>query len=711
MSDIFESPEIINLFIGEVEEQILLFENGIVELEKNIDDPEIVQKLFRAAHTLKGSSAAVGFEQMKVLTHEMENVLDRIRNHRLKVSRPVVDVLLECLDCLKALKDEFVADRFCIKTDIRPIMAKLQGILAGSSDTYAQKGTEGVDISRKLFVLNAKQEEQIKQALDIGQNVLVCQVEIARDCQMKLARAYIVRNFLNERGTVIGMVPNVLDMGDEEIDKVWFLVITQMGADEMEWEVRNGLVDIEEVNVFPYSFNSPEIMKLSENEDRSLCSDLDVSMNAKVVDDAKRMSGRTVRIEVERLERMMDLVGELVIEQIRIAQAGNDLHNKYPADETVDDLISISNHVSVLIDELQEAIMKTRMIPVQQLFNRFPRIVRDLACSLNKEVELILEGGETEIDRTIVEDIADPLIHLIRNAVDHGIESPEVRKRLGKPEKGTLRISALPKDSNVIITVEDDGAGIDVEEIKRVAIQKKIISGEEANTMTHQQLIDLIFQPGFSTSNEVNDISGRGVGMDIVKNCVEKLKGVIDIETYAGAGTKFVIKLPIKLPMTLAILKGLLVKIGNETYAIPMNNVIEIVRQPRKAIEFVNGQAVTVIRNKAIPLVWLHDYFGIPRVKERRNILIVLLGMAEKRLGLVVDELIGNQEVVVTNLGAYIGKVEGISGATVLGDRSVACILDVAGIMKMVSERKVKRDMKEDECKKDSNHELIAVNE
>ncbi|MBM7582894.1 two-component system chemotaxis sensor kinase CheA [Caldicoprobacter guelmensis] len=702
MSDIFENLEIINLFIGEMEEQILLFENGIVELEKDINNPEIVQKLFRAAHTLKGSSAAVGFEQMKVLTHEMENVLDRIRNHMLKVSRPVVDVLLECLDCLKALKDEFVVDRYCINTDIRPIMAKLQGILAGSSDVYAAEEAERADVRQKLFALDAKQEEQVKQAVEIGQNVWVCQVEIAKDCQMKLARAYTVKNFLNERGTVIGMVPDAIDVRDEEIDKVCFLVITQMGADELEYEVRNGLVDVEEVNVFPYSFNSPEIMKLSENEGKSLCSDLNGSMNAKGADETKRMSGRTVRIEVERLERMMDLVGELVIEQIRIAQAGNDLHNKYPTDETVDDLISISNHVSVLIDELQEAIMKTRMIPVQQLFNRFPRIVRDLTRSLNKEVELILEGGETEIDRTIVEDITDPLIHLIRNAVDHGIESPEVRKRLGKPEKGMLRISALPKDSNVIITVEDDGAGIDLEEIKRMAIERRIISKEEANTMTHEQLVNLIFQPGFSTSNEVNDISGRGVGMDIVKNCVEKLKGVIDVETYAGAGTKFVIKLPIKLPMTLAILKGLLVKIGNETYAIPMNNVIEIVRQPRKAIEFVNGQAVTVIRNKAIPLVWLHDYFGIPRVKERKNILIVLLGMAEKRLGLVVDELIGNQEVVVTNLGAYIGKVEGISGATILGDRSVACILDVAGIMKMVSERKIK---------KDSNHELIAVNE
>lgn len=293
--------------------------------------------------------------------------------------------------------------------------------------------------------------------------------------------------------------------------------------------------------------------------------------------------------------------------------------------------------------------MKTRMIPVQQLFSRFPGIVRDLSHSLKKEVNLILEGGETEIDRTIMEEMSDPLIHLIRNAIDHGIENAEIRKQLGKPEKGTLRITALPQDSNVIITVEDDGTGMDVQKVNN---------------------------------------SGRGVGMDIVKNHVEKLNGIIDVETYAGTGTKFIIKLPIRLPLTLAILKGLLIKINNEIYALPMNNVVEIVRKSKNEIKSISGQAMAVIRDEAIPLIWLHDYFGIPRGKERKNTLIVVLGIAEQRFGLVVDELIGNQEIVVTNLGSYIGRVEGISGATILGDRSVACILDVVGISKLVNSKK-----------------------
>lgn len=335
--------------------------------------------------------------------------------------------------------------------------------------------------------------------------------------------------------------------------------------------------------------------------------------------------------------------------------------------------------------------MKARMIPVQQLFSRFPRMVRDLSYSLNKEVNLVLEGGETEIDRTIMEEMSDPLIHLIRNAIDHGIENPEVRRKAGKPEKGTLRVTALPEDSNVIITVEDDGAGIDAQAIKQSAVKKRIITEQEADNMTEQQLIDLIFHTGFSTSEKVSDVSGRGVGMDIVRSHIEKLNGIIDVETCAGAGTKFIIKLPIKLPLTLAILKGLLVKINNETYALPMNNVVEIVRKPKKEIESINGQAVTVIRDRATPLIWLHDYFGIPRGKERENTLIVLLGIAEKRFGLVVDELIGNQEIVVTNLGSYIGKVEGISGATILGDRSVACILDVVGVSKIVNAKKASK--------------------
>jgi len=694
MASIFESPELIGAFIGEVEEQLQLLENNVVELEKNGGTAEVVQELFRAAHTLKGSSATMGFEKMKTLTNEMENVLDKIRNGLLEISRPVIDVLFECLDCLNMLKEDFVSDSNNVKTEITHVITKLKEI-SSENETNNQNSdsdkAENLETGRReqpIFVLDEKQQEQINQALGIGQNVLVCEVEILEDSQMKSVRACLIMNFLNEWGTVINMVPNVMEIPiDSDVGKVAFLVVTQMSADELRQKVQNDLMDIKEVRVFPYFIQN----SISQTKDGETgVRDKDNSSGVKTATEEKRVV-HTVRIDVDRLERMKDLVGELVIEQIRIAQVANNLYNQYPSDETIDDLIGISNRVSILINELQEGIMKTRMIPVQQLFSRFPRMVRDLSVSLNKEVNLVLEGGETEIDRTIMEEMSDPLIHLIRNAIDHGIENPEIRKKLGKPEQGTLRVTALPEDSNVIITVEDDGAGIDPQEIKQSAIKKRIVTEQEANNMTEQQLINLIFQTGFSTSQKVSDVSGRGVGMDIVKTHIEKLNGIIDVETCAGSGTKFIIKLPIKLPLTLAILKGLLVKISNETYALPMNNVVEIVRKPKNEIESINGQAVAVIRDRAIPLIWLHDYFGIPRGNERKNTLIVLLGIAEKRFGLVVDELIGNQEIVVTNLGSYIGKVEGISGATILGDRSVACILDVVGIAKIVNSRKVSR--------------------
>lgn len=691
MASIFESPEMIGAFIGEVEELLQLLENGIVELERNGETAEVIQELFRAAHTLKGSSATMGFEKMKNLTHEMENVLDRIRNGLLEISRPVVDVLFECLDYLNMLKQEFASDINNIKTETTPVISKLKEILSKNKPDDDSNMADNIKVeqrSQTTFVLDAKQQEQINQALTIGQNVLVCEVNILEDSQMKSSRACVIMNFLNEWGTVISMVPNILEAPiDTDISKIAFLVLTQMNEDALEHKARNDLMDVSEVKVFPFLTEDSQFKtKIDDDGER----DKNNAPSAKIVEDEKK-AVHTVRIDVDRLERMMDLVGELVIEQIRIAQVSNNLYNQYPSDETVDDLIGISNRVSVLIDELQQAIMKARMIPVQQLFSRFPRMVRDLSYSLNKEVNLVLEGGETEIDRTIMEEMSDPLIHLIRNAIDHGIENPEVRRKAGKPEKGTLRVTALPEDSNVIITVEDDGAGIDAQAIKQSAVKKRIITEQEADNMTEQQLIDLIFHTGFSTSEKVSDVSGRGVGMDIVRSHIEKLNGIIDVETCAGAGTKFIIKLPIKLPLTLAILKGLLVKINNETYALPMNNVVEIVRKPKKEIESINGQAVTVIRDRATPLIWLHDYFGIPRGKERENTLIVLLGIAEKRFGLVVDELIGNQEIVVTNLGSYIGKVEGISGATILGDRSVACILDVVGVSKIVNAKKASK--------------------
>lgn len=682
MAGIFESSEMIGAFLDETEEQLQLLEQSILELEQKGETPEIVQKLFRIAHTLKGSSSAMGFEKMKLLTHEMENVLDRVRNHLLKISKPVINVLFQCLDHLRMLKEDFVSDRKDIKTDIAPIINSLREVLPEKYNEVDTGKTKDESNQFVEFTLGSDQQAQLEQAVKSGLNVLICHVKISEGSLMKSARACLILNYFNELGTVIYTDPDVLETPDDaEIDRVSYLVITQMDASTFEAKSRDELMDIDEVKVVPFYGETLQNYKQPEKAQQK---ETDIDTTSKTANYEKRVT-QTVRVDVERLEKMMNLVGELVIEQARILQVGNILHNRYSSDDVIDDLLGISNRVSRVIGELQEGVMKSRMLPIQQLFNRFPRMVRDLSESLNKQVELILEGGDTEMDRTIIEEITDPLIHLIRNAIDHGIETPDIRKKTGKPLKGILRITAFHQENHVILTIEDDGRGIDLRKVKQAAIKKQIITSQDAENLTEQEVINLIFHTGFSTSQTVNDISGRGVGMDIVRNHVDRLNGIIDVETKQGEGTKFTIK----LPLTLAILTGLLVKINDETYALPMSNVIEIVRKPEREIEFVKGQAVSVIREKVLPLIWLHDYFNIPRRKRGRNVFIVVLGVAEKRLGLVVDELVGNQEVVVKPLGTYIGKIEGFSGATILGDGSVACILDVVGISKMVSSRKV----------------------
>ena len=678
MASIYESSEMIGAFLDEVDEQLILLEESILSLENNGETPGVIQKIFRVAHTLKGSSSAMGFEKMKKLTHEMENVLDKIRNNVLKATKPVVNTLFQCADNLRLLKEDFASDKSDIKTDISATLGLLETILTGkmpefkplyqqSSDLNTFSGPpDGLEMDKERLKL-------LKQAADCGMFNLICTVRILEESPMKATRACLILNYFNEISTVVDTFPNVMDLPEDgDIRDITYLIISQLDQKEMEHKAQAEIMDIESVKV--NSFELP-------NDEPKVEADQPDFLNQA---DAEKKIAQTVRVDVERLEKMMNLVGELVIEQTRIAQVGNTLYNRYPSDATIDDLMGISNHVSRVISELQEGVMKARMLPVQQLFNRFPRMVRDLAQELNKDVELTLEGGETEMDRTIIEDINDPLIHIIRNAVDHGIESAEDRIKSGKPAKGILQIRAFHQENHVILTIKDDGAGIDSKKIKASAVKKQIITQQEADNISDQDALNLIFHPGFSTAKAVSDVSGRGVGMEIVRNHIDKLNGIINIDTKVGEGTTFIIK----LPLTLAILTGLLVKINDDIFALPMSNVLEIVRKPESEIESVKGQAVAVIRDNVLPLIWLHDYFSIPRRKRGKNAFIVVLGVAEKRIGLVVDELVGNQEIVIKPLGAYIGKVEGYSGATILGDGSVACILDIVGIAKMVNGRK-----------------------
>jgi len=686
MSEIYENPEMIGAFLDEAEEQLQLLEKGILELEQEGESDKVIQTIFRVAHTLKGSSSAMGYEKMKLLTHEMENVLDKIRNNLLKVTKPIIDVLFKCADCLRLLREDFVLHKNDTKIEITEIVEEIEGILKGKLDKATPEILKGYnckinikdEIDEVPFILDDSEKGVLEQAALEGHFCLVCKVKISDESFMKVARALLILNALNEMGTVIASSPNVFELADEaDISEVRYLMISESNAKSLELAARVRLMDVDEIKVINYNITE---LKLGKETGKLKKNIMDSTL--KTTDSEKKVS-QTVRVDVERLEHMMNLVGEMVIEQTRFAQVSNTLHNRYIADTSVDDLIGISNHVSRVVSELQENVMKARMLPVQQLFNRFPRMVRDLSCSLDKEIDLILEGGETEMDRTIIEDLGDPLIHLVRNSLDHGIESKEIRERKGKPVKGTLIIRAFHQENHVIITIEDDGAGLDLKRIKESAIKKEVVTAQEAEALSPQEIINLIFETGLSTAESISDVSGRGVGMDIVRSHIDKLNGIIDVETREGEGTK----VTIKLPLTLAILTGLLVKIHNEVYALPMSNIIEIVRKSINEIESVNKQSIVVIRDKVLPLVWLHDYFKLPRQKKKKNVFIVVLGVSEKRFGIVVDELVGNQEIVVKPLGSYIGKIDGISGATILGDGSAACIFDVVGMSRLISNK------------------------
>ncbi|WP_028986887.1 chemotaxis protein CheA [Thermicanus aegyptius] len=668
-------PELTGLFLDEVEEQLQIMEQEILKLEQYGESEETIQSLFRAAHTLKGSSATMGFDEMKRLTHELEHVLDRLRNRHLRATKSLINLLFKGLDQLRVLKAEF-AEGVGTYTEIGPLLEELQHAADGEADPV--EGRNEVP-EAFLFTGDPAIVSKVQDALESGLKVYEIEVHLSPDCPMKSARGLVIHNQLDAWGDLLEAAPTLEELRREEsfsFTALRFLLATDADPSRLK-EALLSLMDITDVTVSNY-----HPLKQSHRFERmSIPSDEPEKRTISPTIAERGRGAQTIRVDVERLENLMNLVGELVIDQTRISQVERVLHHRYLSDENVDELRHITDHLIRVIVELQDSVMKVRMLPIEQLFTRFPRMVRDLAQSLKKEVDLVIEGGETELDRTVIEEITDPLIHLIRNAVDHGIEPAEERKRLGKTTKGRLRIRAAHEENQVVITVEDDGAGIDPVKMKESARLKGIITEEELKRLSDQEAVYLIFRPGFSTASSVSDISGRGVGMDIVRNHIEKLNGVIDIESKPGEGTRF----KIKLPLTLAIITGLLIKLSGRTFILPMSSVVEIVRMPPEAVQTIKGDTVVVIRDRVLPVIWLHDYFHLPRVPQKKNHHpIVVVGIAEKRFALMVDELMGNQEVVVKSLGTYIGKVVGISGATILGDGRVALILETAGIDQLI---------------------------
>jgi len=672
MTQDMDMSQYLGVFLDEADEQIGLMEQGILQLEQGGETLPVLQAIFRAAHTLKGSSRTMGFADIGDLTHRMENVLDRLRKEELAVAAPVVDLLFECLDALKELKYAIIEGK-AHALSLSSLFARLEAF-DGSSP-----GAEPVAEISPASISDQEPEE----TSGTDEFTFRIAITLASETLMKSVRVFIILQALEGLGNILQTDPSRQDLDNETFGERFEVVLETSTTEADLRQLLTGISEVKAVEIHPLTARltvAPEAAAPSAQEE----SDMKGRPG--------RKTSQTIRVDVGRLDKLMNLVGELVIDRTRMVQLGMALSTKNEIDDLHASLAETASHIGQVTDELQEEIMKARMLPIEQVFNRFPRMVRDLAQKAGKEVHFVVEGRETELDRSVIEVIGDPLIHLLRNAIDHGIEKPEERLQAGKPETGTIRLSARHEENYIVIEVEDDGKGIDPAYIRASAVRKGMISSESAARLTDREAINLIFASGFSTARQVSDVSGRGVGMDIVKSNLQKLNGLIDIQSTAGVGTRFTVK----LPLTLAIIRGLLVTVGEGVYAIPLTSVLEAIVVKYDQVHLINGCEVVLHREQSLPLLRLGKVFGSAdarrHAKERsstqkQELYVVVVGLAEKQIGLVVDSLLGEQEVVIKSLGRYLGEIRGISGATILGDGRVALIVDVGSLLNEVMTR------------------------
>ncbi len=714
MGDTYDTSQYISIFLSEAEDQLEKMEQDLLELEKDRNNKEVLNEIFRLFHTLKGSSAAMGFTLMSEVAHKGENVLDKIRKGEMEVTPEIVDLMFECLDALNAMKD-MVANGEDPVMDVEELLEKLENA-SGAAPSKPKEETveekEEKEVSQKKEVstnidieLNEYDKLILEEASQKNLNIYYIEVELSPDALMKAVRAFMVFNKLKEIGEVVKSVPDASDLEAEKFDKGFKLIFISKEKKDIIYNSISSISEIEKVDIREIERKdvvpkADEKSKVAKEEKKATSSAKEESKAAtsKTQQKPQKKQEHTIRVSIEKLDILLNLVGELVIDRSKLAQIGEVLEAKYKETEISDELRDTVSHIERIANDLQENIMKARMLPIGQLFSRFPRMMRDLSRKMNKKINFIMTGEETELDRTVIEEMGDLLIHLLRNAVDHGIEPEEERIAKGKDPVGTIKLSARHEESHIIIEIEDDGRGIDPEVIKEAAIKKGFATPEELSRLSNEEIINFIFLPGFSSAKKVSEVSGRGVGLDAVKDGIEKLKGQIEVESVPGKGSKFILK----LPLTLAIIKALLVEAINITFAIPLISVEEIIRIRRDEIssrvKLVKGHRVIKLRGMVLPLVSMGEIFGIEEEeKDPDRLLIVVVKTDQRKLGIIVDELIGGQDVVIKSLGAYLGKgrlfgkIPGLAGSTILGSGKVALILDVATLVKDI-EKKTRRE-------------------
>lgn len=690
-----DTSQYLDLFIDETKEHLQSLNEHILVLEKEPENEDTINEIFRAAHTLKGMAGTMGFTRMQRLTHDLENVFSEIRNGNMKANAKLIDVLFRGLDALEQYLDvistegnEGTEDNEDIIHDLNALVEEQSGGEDSSGDTPAapqQKAEEPVREERAEPAGNKCKYKDIqvaeyelsamRTAKQEGKNIFGITVYLQESCILKAARAFLVFKSVENKGELVKSVPTTEQIEDEEFgfDFSWILATTD--TKENVKKVIMNVSEVAQVYIDDYEVPEEKAEPAAEETEKTKSSAEETPEKKKEEQQDKpkkakaKVGSRSVRVDIDKLDVLMNLVSELIIAKNGLVSASsgdNGSENSQSFHEQIEYLERVTTN-------LHESVMKVRMVPIDSVVNRFPRMIRDLNRKLNKKMELYMTGEETELDRTVIDEIGDPLMHLLRNSADHGLESNEERVRLGKPEVGSIFLDAYQDGNNVIIDVRDDGAGINLEKVKKKAIEKGTITEKQAETMTDNDFIDLLFKPSFSTADKITDVSGRGVGLDVVKTKIEALGGSISAKTVAGEGSTFTIQ----LPLTLAIIQALMVQVGSEKYAIPLGNINGIEDIPKQDICSVQSKEVIHLRGSVIPIIRLHEVLDMEEPEPDANsLIVVVIKKGEQQVGLVIDDLLGQQETVIKSLGRHITNDKLFSGATILGDGEVALILD-----------------------------------
>jgi len=669
----------LDIFMEESKEHLQGMNAILLKLENAPKDLALLNEIFRVAHTLKGMSGTMGFNNILHLTHEMENVLDDLRNGKMEINTNVIDILFECFDQLDNYVSKIETSSSEGEMISGELINKLNKLISSpeKSNMSVEDNKTEHNPEKNTVEVSEYVGKVIKIANEKGLNAFSLTITLDSKCMLKSARAYIIISSLEKVSEIINSNPSIEEIEDEKFDLTFqLIVVTELDHKEIEKEL-NSISDIESVEIVNLESDTISVDENSIDlaEDEVAATQEATVLNFNVANatnednsnnNKKAKSTKTVRVDIDRLDNLMNLVSELIIIKTRLEETDK-TEDKQSMNEATEQLERITT-------SLHDAVMKVRMVPIERTFNRFPRMVRDLSRDLGKEISLIMLGAETEVDRTVIDEIGDPLIHLIRNSIDHGIEETSERISLNKDKVGKVKLNAYPDGNSVVIEVEDDGKGIDIEKVKLKAINKNIITMQQSQAMEDNHIVQLIFAPGFSTADKISDISGRGVGLDVVKTKIESLGGTVEVDSVRNKGSKFIIR----LPLTLAIIQALLIYVGEEKYAIPLNNIKEITTITTDSIRKIQGNEVVLFRNTTLPILRLSKLLDVPNTEENlcSESPVVIVKKGDKTAGILVDGLIGQQEIVIKSLGKFLNNTAGIAGATILGNGSVALIVD-----------------------------------